>query len=61
MVEFVKVNTTLPAARGVTTPVLLTVATLVLLLAQVPPEEGLKARGLPIHSFVLDALTVGCA
>ncbi len=45
----VKVKLTLPAATGVTTPALVTVATDVLLLTHVPPVVGESVTVLPIQ------------
>ena len=47
----VKVKLTDPAATAVTTPALLTVAMALLLLVQVPPEEGDKVVLSPIHKM----------
>ena len=47
----VNVKFTEPAATAVTTPALLTVAMALLLLVQVPPEEGDKVVLSPIHKI----------
>lgn len=49
VVPSVNVKVTVPADTGVTTPALVTVATDVLLLVQVPPEVGDKVAVLPIQ------------
>ncbi len=56
----VKVKLTVPAATGVITPVLVTVATDVLLLAHVPPVVGDNVPVLPIQMDDGD-VTTGCA
>ena len=50
--ESVKVNTTLPAVNAVTTPALVMVARDVLLLVQVPPEEGESVVVVPAHMLL---------
>ena len=49
---FVKVSVTAPAETPVTTPLFVTVALPVLLLVQVPPEEGVTLAVAPIHTDV---------
>jgi hypothetical protein len=58
VVVFVKVNVALPALTPVTRPALVTVATVVLLLVQVPPVVGLNVAVLPTQTAA-GAVTVG--
>jgi hypothetical protein len=62
VVLLVKVNVAVPAEIAVTTPELVTVATLVLLLAQVPPVVGDRVVVVPTQMELLPViLTVGKA
>ena len=54
-----KVKTTEPAASPDTTPALVTVATLGLLLTHVPPLVGLNVIVDPTHKLVKGVLTTG--
>jgi hypothetical protein len=59
VVPSVKVNVTVPANMPVATPALVTVATVLSLLTQVPPVEGLKFKVSPTHSVAEGVLTIG--
>ncbi len=62
VVELVKVKVGLPTATPITTPPLVTVAKVELLLAQVPPVAGERVVVFPIHTEVVpEILTVGSA
>lgn len=56
---FVKVNVAVPAETPVTTPALVTVATELLLLVQVPPVEGDKVVVEPIQMVLDPAMLTG--
>jgi hypothetical protein len=56
----VNVNVTVPANTPVTKPAFVTVATVLSLLTQVPPVDGVKFMVAPTHNVVDGALTVGC-
>lgn len=55
----VNVKEALPTVCPVTIPELVTVATDVLLLIQVPPAEGFRVIAPPIHNWLAEALTAG--
>jgi hypothetical protein len=59
VVPSVKVNVIVPVDMPVTTPALVTVATALLLLTHVPPEDGLRFMVAPTHNVADGALTVG--
>lgn len=60
VVELVKVNTAVPAETPLTNPALDTVATVLLLLTQVPPVIGVKTIEPLVHTLDV-AVTVGIA
>jgi len=61
VVAFVKVNVTVPAVSPVINPALVMVATVGLLLTQVPPDTGLAVITEPIHNVAEGVLTTGRA
>ena len=56
--ELVNVKVTAPGAIAFITPAFVTVANALLLLVQVPPEDGVRFPLLPIHNLV-GAVTIG--
>jgi len=60
-VELVKVNVTLPDATPVTTPALVTVAIVISLLDQVPPDVGVTLMVLPRQTDAAEVVTTGNA